>query len=399
MTKICYFTHMNLNVKTSSTVHIEELVEHMSKQSDIYLIDANYYNKHNFNFKIKKKKYPYYINRYTSFIGKSLSLFFSKLRFGPESESGLLFNSFDINKLFRVLYVCKKNKIDIVICSNPNNIPFVKLACKLLGIKLIFEEFNVEFMRIKKIYGESRFSRWLKKFELWCCRGSDLIFTVSEVDRKTLIDFKIRPEKIVTISNSANLNKFEGISKSSVLNLKDEYNIGNKKVIMMHGDWSYKPNKVAFELFKKKIHPALYEIYGDKVLCFVLGKNIPEFSFSNVVKLGWVDNLAMHLSLADLAIVPLLSGGGTRNKILDYLALGIPVVSTYIGSEGIELKNGQDALLSKTVDSDFINKICHLIDNPLESRTIGNSGREICLKNYSWHENSKKAINACNQLI
>ena len=62
------------------------------------------------------------------------------------------------------------------------------------------EEFNVEFMRIKKIYGESRFSKWLKKFELWCCRGSDLIFTVSEVDRKTLIDFKIFPEKIVTIS-------------------------------------------------------------------------------------------------------------------------------------------------------------------------------------------------------
>ena len=71
------------------------------------------------------------------------------------------------NELFKSLYVCKKNKIDILITPNPNNIPFLKLSCKILGIPLIFEEFNVEFKRVKGFFGKSYFSRILKKVELW----------------------------------------------------------------------------------------------------------------------------------------------------------------------------------------------------------------------------------------
>ena len=391
---------MNTKIKNSPAIHIAEFLESISKTNKVYLIDNsnNYYQSMD-NSGSVKESYPFYINRYNTFLNKFLSILFSTLKLGPESERGLLYNSLDISKIFKTLFVCKKNNVDIVICANPNNIPLVKLACKILSIKIVFEEFNVEFIRLRRAHGQSRFSELLKRLELWCCNNSDLIFTVSDVDRKTLIDYGVNPKKIVTVPNSSNFRKFKDISETKISYLKKKYKIGSKRVVMMHGDWSYRPNRISLGLFKEKIYPIIYERYGDEVLFLIFGNKTPAFSLKNVITLGWVDDLANHLALSEIALVPLLSGGGTRNKILDYLAMGIPVVSTYVGSEGIKLKNRRDALLSRTVNSDFIKNICYLLDNPLEARSIGRSAQQVCKKFYSWSKTSDKAIKFCNELI
>ena len=76
-----------------------------------------------------------------------------------------------------------------------------------------------------------------------------------------------------------------------------------------------------------------------------------------MLKLGWIEDLANHLAMADIAILPLLSGGGTRNKVLDCLAAGVPIVSTTKGIEGINLKDGKDVIISNDFSSKFVEQI------------------------------------------
>ena len=67
-----------------------------------------------------------------------------------------------------------------------------------------------------------------------------------------------------------------------------------------------------------------------------------------------------------MAIVPLLKGGGTKLKLLDYLSVGLPIVTTKKGVEGIEAKNSVHILISNSVDEEFINNIDYLLKNDNE---------------------------------
>jgi len=68
------------------------------------------------------------------------------------------------------------------------------------------------------------------------------------------------------------------------------------------------------------------------------------------------------ITSADLAVVPLQYGGGTRMKILDYFAAGVPVISTEKGIEGIPVTNGREAIIE-----DDMNSICDAIESLLQN--------------------------------
>jgi glycosyltransferase involved in cell wall biosynthesis len=93
---------------------------------------------------------------------------------------------------------------------------------------------------------------------------------------------------------------------------------------------------------------------------FLEGKNPPEISHPNYIT-GFVENLPEYIAAADIAVAPLLKGGGTKIKILEYMACGKPVVTTTKGAEGISVQNGIDILISKRPDSEFIDLIIKLI--------------------------------------
>lgn len=96
-------------------------------------------------------------------------------------------------------------------------------------------------------------------------------------------------------------------------------------------------------------------------------------------------------------MVPLLRGGGTKIKILEYMAFGKPVVSTIKGAEGLNLQNEEDILLSEHPDSKFINLVFKLIEDEDLRRTIGINARKIELL-YNWEKISKKAVDIDSNL-
>ena len=113
----------------------------------------------------------------------------------------------------------------------------------------------------------------------------------------------------------------------------------------------------------------------------------PVYSFKdakNVYLVGQVDekekrNLYQH---ADIAVNPMMSGSGTNIKMLDYMAAGLPVITTPIGARGLAIKDHQDAIICSL--QLFPEKIQELIqDNSLRENLIQN-GRKLVEREYDW---------------
>jgi glycosyltransferase involved in cell wall biosynthesis len=98
---------------------------------------------------------------------------------------------------------------------------------------------------------------------------------------------------------------------------------------------------------------------------------------------GFVDDIRSLAAGAAVFIVPLRSGSGMRVKIVNAMALGLPVVSTSVGCEGIPAVNGQDILIADEPDF-FAGSILRLLaDENLRFRIAAN-GRKFVEGKYTW---------------
>jgi len=96
----------------------------------------------------------------------------------------------------------------------------------------------------------------------------------------------------------------------------------------------------------------------------LVGKGTPAVDRPNVTTAGFVDDLFSVLNVADVAVVPISHGGGTKTKVYDYVTLGLPMVTTSKGIEGIDLVDGTHAAVVDAVDEAFVDALAGLLDSP-----------------------------------
>jgi len=90
-----------------------------------------------------------------------------------------------------------------------------------------------------------------------------------------------------------------------------------------------------------------------------------------------------YVRQCSVSIVPVRIGGGTRLKILESLAAGVPVITTTVGVEGIELSPEQHYLLADNPD-EFVAQTVRLLENPALGQRQVREGREAIARKYSW---------------
>lgn len=98
---------------------------------------------------------------------------------------------------------------------------------------------------------------------------------------------------------------------------------------------------------------------------------------------GYVNDIRDVIARHAVEVVPIREGGGTRLKILEALALGVPVVSTSKGAEGLELADGKHLLLADT-PMDFARATSRLLTDPPLARRLGEAGRQVVAARYDW---------------
>ncbi|WAX93253.1 glycosyltransferase family 4 protein [Aminobacter sp. NyZ550] len=196
---------------------------------------------------------------------------------------------------------------------------------------------------------KARHVRRMRDIELQSLRMVDKVWVCSEQDRDRLRDLSGGRALADVVPNG--VPRFELIPEQ----LADQPAMATgQPTLLFIGHLNYPPNLEAARRLATQILPRLHAALGGARLV-IAGRN-PHRSLGDVAALPNVelianpDDLAELYRRAHLAVVPLVSGGGTRLKILEAMAWGLPVVATRLAAEGLGLVDGVDIDFAETDD-------------------------------------------------
>lgn len=158
--------------------------------------------------------------------------------------------------------------------------------------------------------------------------------------------------------------------------------------ILFVGNYEYPPNVDAVAWALEEIFPRLWQQCPEARFA-VAGYAMPEewaqrWPDARIEWHGFVADLAELQQQSSLFLAPLRDGGGSKLKVLEALAAGLPLVSTAQGASGLELQNTQQACLGETAES-LSQALAGLLANPEQARQMGERGREYVQLRHDWN--------------
>jgi glycosyltransferase involved in cell wall biosynthesis len=200
--------------------------------------------------------------------------------------------------------------------------------------------------------------------------------TVVSNPEKQLFEKNISNSKHVwVVPNCVNLSDYQDDRLNTV---------ALRNTMIFTGSFGYRPNYEAMIWFIEKVYPLVQSEIPDVHLMITgdhAGKPLPVAN--NITFTGYVDNIRPLIAQSWISLAPIWTGGGTRLKILEAMALGTPVVSTSKGAEGLDVLHGHDILIDDTSEG-FAKSVIRLLQDPdLRSKLTINAYQLVSQK-YDW---------------
>lgn len=312
----------------------------------------------------------------------------------------------DILKIFKPKILNRLvEECDIVKVEYPWQFEYIYNIAKKENKPVILVEVDLNFKRLE---GTIRYTRLLSKLysvamkkEQHAVEYADIVFAVSEYDKKQLISkFDIDADKIYVVPNGVDISRFtiptpkeKEMYKSQIIGDPD------KKVILFVGSL-YLPNIEAVKLIVNKIAPEVLKHYKNSLFVVVgsVGNYFKNMNLdNNIIITGTVENIVPYFKIADIAINPMLSGSGTNIKMLEYMASGLPIITTKVGARGLDLKHDKHVIISEI--DDFPEWIVTLIEDEDLRYKLSTNGRKLVEEKYDWEKISKEELRILNQMV
>lgn len=159
--------------------------------------------------------------------------------------------------------------------------------------------------------------------------------------------------------------------------------------VVFSGNLEYHPNQSAVRFFRQQVWPGLRERWPELVWRLV-GKNpraVKQWTAGDprIEVCGPVTDAIEELARAQVAVVPILAGSGTRLKILEAWAAGLPVVSTRLGAEGLPVENGRHLVFADTGTA-FVETVSKLLESRDLCEQLGGAGRQLLENQFTWEK-------------
>ncbi|MGO8948455.1 MAG: glycosyltransferase family 4 protein [Ktedonobacterales bacterium] len=269
-------------------------------------------------------------------------------------------------------------------------------------VRIILDEHNIEHELLQRTYqGTSSLARrgfsWIeyrrvKPLELAWCRRSDLVLVTSERERATL--HTLLPGKSISVvPNGVDIQAFSSSDPR-------ETEVPGR--IVFTASFDYYPNVQGALYFAEHCWPLVRRAVP-AATWYLVGRNPPAeirrlASVPGVTVTGSVPAIQPHLAAAQVAVVPLLTGGGTRLKVLEALSMGRGVVSTSIGYEGIACIAGKHLLVADE-PTEFAQAVVELLQDAKRRASLAEAGRALVEERYSWDYCGNRLLVALDDAI
>ncbi|HEV2904556.1 MAG TPA: glycosyltransferase [Pyrinomonadaceae bacterium] len=245
--------------------------------------------------------------------------------------------------------------------------------------------------RWRRLYAR-RAARQLSAIERQAAQGFDVHITVTEADRERLFEFAPNARAHVIpngVDGSYYSDELIEQAHASWLETKENASINPtaRRRVLFVGSMDYHANVDAVVEFAHSVWPRMQAQMPDLIFTIV-GRNPPPevrqlAALPAIEVTGTVKDVRPYYREALAALVPLRVGGGSRLKILEAMAAGVPVISTRRGAEGIEVKEGENILFAETGD-EFCRRLAQISESETQWRRLSASGRVLAREKYDW---------------
>lgn len=234
--------------------------------------------------------------------------------------------------------------------------------------------------------------RRMRRYEVEACNRFDLVFTVSEKDKSMLRDEMGVSRPIEVLET--------GVDTRYFVPDPDVEPVSGKLVFLGSMDWM--PNIEGLRWFVREVYPRLKEERPEVSLDIVGRRPVREVrllaeSDRSIRVTGDVPDVRPHIAAADVFVVPLRVGGGTRIKIYEAMAMARAVVSTTIGAEGLPVEPGRHILIGDTPD-EFSRQVIRLMEDQDLKEEIGASGHRFVTEHCGWEGVARRLYDRCLEL-
>jgi len=249
----------------------------------------------------------------------------------------------------------------------------------------VLDEHNLEYeVPLRVLSSERNVVRkaynWLeylkaRRYEERSWRRFDACAVTSEREEAIIRD-RIPGALTTTVSNGVDLDYFRPSAMPP-----------NPDSLVFTGLLSYRPNEEAVRFFVRKVFPIIRRARPSAIFTAV-GYANPSFMDElarepSVILTGRVPDIRPYLERAQVVVVPLRSGGGTRLKVVEALAAGKGVASTSLGCEGIAVEAGRHLLIGDSAEA-LAAATLQLLADPGLASSLGRAGRALVEAKYSW---------------
>jgi len=253
-----------------------------------------------------------------------------------------------------------------------------------LDVPIVYDAHNVEYAILQRFAGTranpltraAAAVEWrrVRAYEAAVCRGSRLVFVVSDVDRRVLAELSGSAAPFVEVPIAVDA---AGTAPVATLTTAPR--------LLFLGGLHWPPNADALASFVRDSWPRVRAARPDATLTSVGRDDSPvadECREAPGVRLtGWVPDIDPFVQESRMLVVPMRAGSGMRVKILDAMARGLPVVSTSVGCEGIAVVPGEHLLLADTPEG-FADAVLRLLADDALAASLARNARALVLARY-----------------
>jgi glycosyltransferase involved in cell wall biosynthesis len=228
----------------------------------------------------------------------------------------------------------------------------------------------------------SRFARAYERLEHEWLPQFDILLVASEDDRRRVAGLCAAGASVIVYPNALPVEWGSRVTFGT-----SGSDPSQPPTIVFSGNLEYHPNIEAVRWFHAEIWPRIRE-RAPGVKWTLVGCNDHAVrplvaGDDRILLTGPVDDAVAILASANVCVVPLLSGSGTRFKILEAWAAARAVVSTSLGAEGLGAKHEQHLLIADSPAA-FAEATLRLVDDPELRRRLGEAGRDLYLDRFTW---------------
>lgn len=278
----------------------------------------------------------------------------------------------------------KENNYDIIWCNFFNMAVYLKDSY-IRNSYVILDQHNAdEIFWQSYVDSKNIVHKFLAKKNIINLRGFrekhidkfDLILSVSKQDKEFTEKWLSSDIDVSMVPNGVDISYYNNENKVGV----------KEKNIIFCGSMDVTMNIEAVKDFVKHVFPKVKrEIPGVKF--WVVGRNpvesIRNLSNDSIIVTGTVDDVRPYYEKAKISVAPFEFGGGTKLKVTESLAMGVPMVATSIGAQGIDVVDEEHILVRDDWD-EFAKGIIELFNCREKYNKLLLQGRKFVEENYSW---------------